>query len=373
MIATPVQNSAQDHVHMARALYVATRARNSCDPNPRVGCVIEAGGKIVGEAWHQRAGDSHAEIIALNQAGEQARGATVFVTLEPCCHTGKTGPCTAALIDAGVERVVVAMNDPNPQVAGGGHRALSTAGIKVSTGLLSAQSEQINRGFVSRMRNGRPFVCSKIAASRDGRVALPEAKQLWISSQQSRDDVQQMRAQVSAILTGVNTVIADNPRMTVRLEKDNSWQQPMRVILDSRLRTPVDAKILHNKATTVIMAREDAPADRVGALERVGAKVMRVAANGDGLQLNEVMAELAALELNEVLVESGPKLNSSLLRAGLLDEIVVYQAAHTLGDDARPMFESPRVTDMANRPEFDLVSTRPIGDDWRKRFVPGSV
>ncbi|MDH3588192.1 MAG: bifunctional diaminohydroxyphosphoribosylaminopyrimidine deaminase/5-amino-6-(5-phosphoribosylamino)uracil reductase RibD [Gammaproteobacteria bacterium] len=359
---------------MARALYLAARSRNSCDPNPRVGCVIESrdadGVRIVGEALHQRAGAEHAEILALRAAGELARGATAYVTLEPCCHTGRTGPCTEALIAAGVSRVVVGMTDPNPRVGGGGLDALRAAGIEVAAGLLADEAEQLNRGFVKRMRHGRPFVCSKIAASLDGRVALPHGKQVWITSQESRDDVQQMRARVAAILTGVGTVIADDPRMTVRLEQDDSWQPPMRVIVDSGLRTPVDARILGDEATTVIITGEDAPVERRQALTDAGARIVPVTRADNGVSLAELMAQLAALEINEVMVEAGPKLNGALLCAGLLDELVIYQAPRLLGPDAMPMFDLPTLT---GNPGFKLVATRRIGPDWRMRFVPGSV
>lgn len=355
---------------MARALYLAARTLNSCDPNPRVGCVIEADGEVVGEAWHQRAGQAHAEILALQQAGTRARSATVYVTLEPCCHTGRTGPCTDALIAAGVGRVVVAMHDPNPDVTGGGVNALRAAGIEVSSGLLAGQAAGLNRGFISRMQRGRPFVCSKIAASLDGRTALANGHSQWISSAASRADVQQLRARASAILTGAGTVAADNPRMTVRIESDDRWQPPLRVIVDSTLRTSPDATIVNDEAPTLILTSIDVSQNRASALREAGAQIDTVAMSGKRLDLQAVLEKLAEYEINEVLVEAGPMLNGALLQAGLLDELVLYQAPHLLGPDARPMFDFPALTTMSDRPSFKLLSTRRIGDDWRMRLTP---
>ena len=243
MNATPIEWTLRDQARMARALYLAGQPLNACDPNPRVGCVIDAHGQIAGEGWHRRAGEAHAEINALREAGERARGATAYVTLEPCCHEGRTGPCTRALIDAGIARVVCAMTDPNPQVDGGGIEQLRDAGIDVASGLMPEQAAQLNRGFVQRVRHGRPFVTSKIAASLDGRTALADGVSKWITGEAARADVQRLRARSSAILSGIGTVLADDPRLTVRLERDGSWTSPARVVLDSDLRTPQDARL----------------------------------------------------------------------------------------------------------------------------------
>ncbi|MBT8135756.1 MAG: bifunctional diaminohydroxyphosphoribosylaminopyrimidine deaminase/5-amino-6-(5-phosphoribosylamino)uracil reductase RibD [Gammaproteobacteria bacterium] len=363
--------TAHEHARMARAIYLAGRIRNGCDPNPRVGCVIDADGKIVGEGFHRRAGGRHAEVVALDAAGERARGATAFVTLEPCNHQGLTGPCTQALIAAGVKRVVVAAVDPNPNVDGGGQAALQAAGIEVHSGLLSETAQRLNRGFEMRTRSGRPFVSSKIAASADGRVALPGSRRLWITSPASRDDVQQMRSRASAMLTGIGTILADNPRMNVRLAENVSWQQPWRVVLDSALRTPGDAAILGERC--MIFCTEAAGIKRETALIDSGARVSRIAGNDKGLNLAAVMQQLCVLQINEVMVEAGPILNGALLDAGLLDEVVLYRAPAKLGREGRSMFEAPAIDDMASLPHFSQVGSRRIGDDWRLRYVAGSV
>lgn len=362
--------SALDYQYMARALYLAGRSLNSCDPNPRVGCVVVADGRVVGEAWHRRAGEPHAEILALQQAGDRAKSATAYVSLEPCCHTGRTGPCTEALIVAGISRVIFAATDPNPRVAGAGRQALSDAGIDVSGGLLADQAQQINRGFFSRMQRGRPFVCSKIAMSLDGRTALANGHSKWITSDASRADVQRLRARASAILTGSGTLTADNPRLTVRLDNDERWQPPPRVVLDSMLVTPPDARIVSDDAPTLIFAAANAPQERAAALLDAGAQVERAEYTGNGLDLHQVLETLASRGCNELLVEAGPCLNGALLQAGLLDELIVYQAPHLLGPAARPMFDIPELTAMDKRPGFRLLSTRRIGNDWRMRFLP---
>ncbi len=362
-----------DHVRMARALTLAARVDNGCDPNPRVGCVIDADGEIVGEGWHTRAGEPHAEIHALAAAGERSRGGTAYVTLEPCCHQGRTGPCSEALAAAGIRRVVVAAGDPNPSVDGGGVSALRQAGIEVETGLMAEASASLNRGFFSRMRQGRPFVVTKIAASLDGRVALADGTSQWITSEASRADVQRMRARSSAILTGIGTVLADNPRMTVRLEESSRWQQPLRVVVDSRLRTPPAANVVNGPGTVLVVGASGADPQRADALRAAGAQVVQVKAANGRIDLGAVLELLAEREVNEVMVEAGPALNGALLQAGLLDEIVIYQAPHLLGGDAMPMFELPPLAAMTGRPVMQPVASRRIGNDWRLRLVPGSV
>ncbi|MBT8132601.1 MAG: bifunctional diaminohydroxyphosphoribosylaminopyrimidine deaminase/5-amino-6-(5-phosphoribosylamino)uracil reductase RibD, partial [Gammaproteobacteria bacterium] len=307
-------------------------------------------------------------VMALAQAGTAARNASVFITLEPCCHTGKTGPCVDALISAGVKRVVAAVVDPNPQVSGNGFAALREAGIVVDTGLLAAEATQINRGFISRMQRGRPFVCSKIAASLDGRTALANGQSQWITSADSRQDVQRMRSGASAILTGVGTVIADNPQMNVRIEHDDSWRQPARLIVDSALRTPSDSKILDEESIIFTQAGNDHPG--VQALRDKGVQIETLGGDDHGVCLDKLMSRLGQSQYNEVMVEAGPRLNGALLQAGLLDELVVYQAPHVLGPDARPMFGLPVLTDMSQRRTFTLQSTRQIGPDWRMQYLP---
>lgn len=364
--------SSHDAVRMARALYLAARSRNGCDPNPRVGCVIDARGEIVGEGWHRRAGLEHAEIHALRAAGERARGATAYVTLEPCVHEGRTGPCAQRLIDAGVARVVYALADPHPAAAGGA-RQLSAAGVAVEQGLMGAQAEALNRGFLQRLRNGRPYVVSKIAASLDGRTALAGGESKWITGEAARADVQQLRARASAILTGVGTVLADDPRLTVRIDDDASWQAPARVVVDSHLRTPPDARVLGAPGDVIIatLASADGPAAR--ALIDAGARIETLPADGARVAIGPLLAALARLEYNEVLVEAGATLNGALLAAGALDELVVYGAPVVLGNDARAMFAYGPLAGMRQRPEFELVSMRRVGRDWRLRLRPGSL
>ncbi len=373
MSPLPSEFSLRDQARMARALYLAALARNACDPNPRVGCVIDAEGEIAGEGWHRRAGEAHAEVNALREAGARARGATVYLTLEPCCHHGRTGPCTSELIDAGVARVVCAMTDPNPQVDGGGADRLRRAGIDVATGLMRAQAEELNRGFVQRMVAGRPYVTSKIAASLDGRTALADGASQWITGEAARADVQRMRARSSAILTGIGTVLADDPRLSVRLEDDGSWIPPARVIVDSGLRTPESARVFAAPGKVLLFSLQPAAAARKTALTAAGGQVETVSPAAGGVDLAAVMASLAAAGYNEVLVEAGARLNGALLDAGLVDELVVYQAPVLLGPAARPMFAIAPVTAMAQRPGFDLKSLRRVGPDWRLRLVPRSL
>jgi len=352
---------------MARALTLARRGLYSADPNPRVGCVLLQNGDIVGEGWHERAGEAHAEVIALEAAGWRARGATVYVTLEPCCHYGRTPPCTKALLQAGVARVVAAMRDPNPQVAGQGLAILREAGVTVDCGLLEAEARALNPGFIQRMTTGRPWLRVKLAMSLDGRTALASGESQWLTGAAARQDVQRLRARSSAILTGIGTVLADDPALNVRLPE--TIRQPLRVILDSRLRTPPTAQTLQLPGSALIVSAVADP-DRQAPLRAAGADIAVVPNAGSGLDLTAIMAELARRECNEVQVECGPTLAGALLQAGLMDELVIYMAPLLLGDQARGLFQLPELTRMEERRELELVETRAVGKDWRLRFRP---
>ncbi len=353
---------------MAQALQLAARGLNTTHPNPRVGCVIVAGAAVVGEGWHERAGGPHAEAEALAKAGNAARGATAYVTLEPCCHTGRTPPCTAGLIAAGIGRVVYGAADPNPRVNGGGEQALVAAGIEVRGGLLAAESERLNAGYILRIRRGWPLVRTKIAASLDGRTALAGGQSQWLTGEAARHDVQRWRARSSAIMTGIGTVLADDPALNVREAGQPLPRQPLRVILDSRYRTPPAAKILATPGDALLFG---AGADvRRSALEAAGARVEIAPMDGGRIDVAAVLRRLGELEINEVWVEAGPTLNGALLAAGLIDELVVYQAASVLGNDARGMFDLAPLGSLAERPEFRLQSVRRVGDDLRLVYTP---
>ncbi|MGD2111953.1 MAG: bifunctional diaminohydroxyphosphoribosylaminopyrimidine deaminase/5-amino-6-(5-phosphoribosylamino)uracil reductase RibD [Gammaproteobacteria bacterium] len=358
--------TAVDHRHMARALQLAARGLYTTDPNPRVGCVLVRDGQIVGEGWHERAGGPHAEIHALQQAGSAAAHATAYVTLEPCCHQGRTPPCTEALVRAGVRRVIAAMEDPNPQVAGNGLRALQSAGIEVQAGLLAFQAEQLNQGFVQRMRHGRPWLRCKLAMSLDGRTALAKGESRWITGESARRDVHRLRARSSAILTGIDTVLADNPALTARPAGSDpaAVRQPLRVILDSRLRMPADAQLLGLPGETLVITTEHAGVARER-LFAAGVPVAVLPAREGRLDLAAVMRHLATLQLNEIHVEAGATLSGALLLAGLVDELVIYMAPHLLGDTARGLFVLPALERMDTRPGLAISDIRAIGRDWR--------
>ena len=353
---------------MARAFELARRGLYGADPNPAVGCVLAHGGEVVGEGWHARAGEPHAEAHALAAAGSRARGATAYVTLGPCNHHGRTPPCTAALIEAGVQRAVVALRDPHGLVDGSGCAALRAAGVEVEEGVLADEAEALNRGFLSRHRRGRPFVVSKLAVSIDGRTALADGASRWITGPAAREDGHRLRARSSAILTGIGTVLADDPSLNVRLpEAHGAWRQPRRVVLDSRGRLPATARLLAAPGETLVFVAEGSTQP---GLERRGAVVERVATADGGLDLGAVLERLAALEVNELLVEAGPRLNGSLLAAELVDEWIVYLAPVVLGDKAQGMFELPALEDMAQRIALEDVEIRKLGSDWRLTLRP---
>jgi diaminohydroxyphosphoribosylaminopyrimidine deaminase/5-amino-6-(5-phosphoribosylamino)uracil reductase len=355
--------SAADARFMARALQLARRGLYTTDPNPRVGCVIVKDGKIIGEGWHERAGEPHAEVNALNQAGKiQAISAGVYLTLEPCCHQGRTPPCTQALIKAGVTRVVAAMRDPNPQVAGKGLKELESHGIRVDVGLMEKEAEALNPGFVSRMKRGRPYVRVKLAASVDGRTAMANGESKWITGEAARADVQKWRARSSAILTGVSTVLADDPSLNVRDFK--TARQPLRVVVDSRLRMPTTARMLRGEGRTlVVTASQDVTLTEK--LRNAGAEIADMPTRQKTVDLGTLMKHLAWLEMNEVLVEAGATLCGALLRANLVDELVLYYAPHIMGNYERGMFALSPLTRMADRIHLDIEDVRPIGKDWR--------
>lgn len=359
--------SSDDYRYMARALTLARRGLYGTDPNPRVGCVLVRDGVIVGEGWHERAGEPHAEAIALEEAGKKARGAITYVTLEPCCHYGRTPPCTDALLKAGIARLVAAMPDPNPQVAGKGLAILRDAGIQVDCGLLKTEARALNPGFIQRMTEGRPFIRIKLAMSLDGRTALASGESRWLTSEAARTDVQRLRARSSAILTGSGTLLADNPSLNVRLLA--TTRQPVRVILDTALQTPATAKTLHLPGP-VLICTAVADADAQSAVRAVGADIAVLPRAERGLDLYAVMGELARRECNEVHVEAGPTLAGALLQADLADEIVIYIAPLLLGDRARGLFQLPELTRMQERWALDILETRAVGRDWRLTLRP---
>ena len=379
-----------DHECMARALELARRALYTTDPNPRVGCVLAHDSLIIAEGFHARAGDPHAERNALATAGEHARGATAYVTLEPCSHTGRTGPCADALIEAGVARVVAAMEDPNPQVAGSGLQRLRDAGIQVDTGLQEADARALNPGFVLRMSQGRPLIRIKAAASLDGRTAMASGESQWITGPEAREDVQRLRARSSAIVTGIGTVLADRPSYTVRPEQwrhgeyaDGPVRAPLRVILDPALRTPVDSPVVTADGACLIAHADDpdaAPEERRRALEHAGAELLalpRARAASDpaepgaaaraerrGLDLHALIAELTRRECNEVLVECGATLAGAFVREALFDELIVYLAPTLLGADARGLLDLP-FERMDQQIRLQWSDLRRVGDDLR--------
>ena len=360
--------SAFDEAAMRRALELAQRGLYSTHPNPRVGAVLARDEEIVGEGWHERAGEPHAEPIAIRAAGERARGATAYVTLEPCNHHGRTPPCVDVLLAAGVRRVVYAVGDPNPRVNGAGAKRLREAGLKVQSGLCDSQASELNAGFLMRMRHGRPFVRLKTGASLDGRVALANGKSKWITSDAARADVQHWRAQSGAVLTSAATVLADDPRLDVRIETP---RQPMRVVLDRRRALRKSARILAPPGDVLVFAAPTATNKAGPSDERLGnARVERVRVARSHLDLGAVLARLAELEVNDVLVEAGSRLAGALFAAGLVDEWLLYIAPKLLGKDAKPLTTLARLTSLDAAPEFELLDSKAIGPDMRLRLRP---
>jgi diaminohydroxyphosphoribosylaminopyrimidine deaminase/5-amino-6-(5-phosphoribosylamino)uracil reductase len=356
-----VNFTAHDHRCMAEALRLAERGRLTADPNPAVGCVIAREGDIVGRGFHRAAGEAHAEVHALREAGARARGACAYVTLEPCAHHGRTPPCTRALIDAGVTEVVAAMVDPFPANSGKGLEALSRAGIQVRSGLMETAARALNPGFIHRFERGRPWVRVKLAASLDGRSGGPDGRSRWITSPAAREDGQRWRARASCILTGIGTVLADDPQMTLRLPGVD--RTPLRVVVDSRSRMPKDARMLALKGPVLIASTQAA------AWQRDGVDWLRLAATDRGrVELNALLAALVEREVNEVHVEAGPTLAGALFEAGVVDELLVYQAPLLLGAGAA-MLSLPGMEKFDQRHHLRCIESRRVGADWRHRFT----
>ncbi|MFN2348127.1 MAG: bifunctional diaminohydroxyphosphoribosylaminopyrimidine deaminase/5-amino-6-(5-phosphoribosylamino)uracil reductase RibD [Thioalkalivibrio sp.] len=360
--------------HMARALQLARRGLYTTDPNPRVGCVVVQDGQVVGEGFHVRAGEPHAEVLALDQAGEAARGATVYVTLEPCAHHGRTPPCADALVAAGVGRVVAAMVDPNPRVAGQGLARLDEAGIDTASGVLEAEARALNPGFISRMKLGRPYVRVKLAMSLDGRTAMASGESRWITGEAARQDVQRLRARAGAILTGMGTVRADDPGLDLRLTAEDLGiegpvRQPLRVVLDTRLACTSGARLFSVGGPVLVLTAEQ-DNTRYESLIARGAEVQAVASDSRGLDLHGVMEMLAGREINELHVETGPTLCGALMQAGLVDELVIYMAPHLMGNNARGLLNLG-LEHMDERVQLRIEDIRAVGEDWRIVARPG--
>lgn len=353
--------SAHDHAHMARALQLAERGAFTTHPNPMVGCVVADGARVLGEGWHQRAGEPHAEVHALRAAGERARGATAYVTLEPCAHHGRTPPCADALVAAGVTRVVAACRDPFDQVAGQGFAKLAAAGIDVEFGLMETAARRINRGFFSRIERGRPWVRVKLAMSLDGRTALENGESKWITSDAARADVMRWRARSGAIMTGIGTVLADDPRLTVRLPEGEEFVPPLRVVLDERGRLPAASALLTDGAAPTLAVHGDDIVPDYG--DEVSAFAVRRL--GPGLDLAAVLSQLGQRGVNELQVEAGATLSGALMAAGLVDELLVYIAPVLLGDRGRPLLAGLSPATMAERIGLKLLETRQVGPDLR--------
>ncbi|GHE20404.1 riboflavin biosynthesis protein RibD [Halomonas urumqiensis] len=359
---------------MARALELARRGRYTTHPNPRVGCVLVKHDRVVGEGWHERAGEPHAEVHALRQAAGNARGATAYVTLEPCSHQGRTGPCAVALIEAGVGKVEVAMADPNPAVAGRGIAMLRDAGIEVALGLLEDQARELNPGFIMRMDHGRPYVRLKMAMSLDGRTAMRSGESQWITGPEARREVQRLRARASAVMTGVESVIFDNSRLTVRPDQlalpdaeAIAARQPLRVVVDTRLRLPQAAACLREPGRTLAVAGLGVDEEHRQRLEEAGAEVLEMPIGEQGrVDLHALLTHLADVEqINDVLLETGATLAGAMLDAGLVDEMHFFMAPTLLGGEARPMFELPGLATMDQQRPLDILDIRAVGRDWR--------
>lgn len=359
-----------DHLYMAHALRLAERGLYTTRPNPMVGCVLVKGDEVIGEGWHQRKGEPHAEVIALDDAGKRAKGAIAYVTLEPCAHTGSTGPCADALVKAGVSRVVAAMRDPFPEVDGAGFEKLENAGIEIASGLMEAQARELNRGFLSRVVRGRPWVRVKLATSIDGRTALESGESQWISGEAARADVQRWRARSGAILTGSGTVLSDDPRLTVRFDEGGAdagreFVPPLRVVLDPGLATVARGRVRDGDAPTLYLHAPDAKPPR-----NLDAEHASVPAKGSALDLGEVLKLLGKRGVNEVQVEAGATLAGALLTAGLVDEILLYVAPVLLGDRARPLFDGLGIDAMTRKLQLEMLETLRIGDDMRVLLRP---
>jgi diaminohydroxyphosphoribosylaminopyrimidine deaminase/5-amino-6-(5-phosphoribosylamino)uracil reductase len=367
-----------DRDAMARALELAARGLETAHPNPRVGCIIARGERIVGEGWHARAGEPHAEVHALRAAGAAAVGATAYVTLEPCNHHGRTPPCVEALLAAGIARVVFAVADPNPRVNGSGARVLREHGVQVESGLLEDEAVELNAGFLKRMRTGRPWVRVKLAMSLDGRTALSNGESHWITGTAAREDVQLWRARSGAVMTGIGTVLADDPRLDVRLTEPPGARRPalLRVILDSHVRTPPAARVFSIPGEVLLLSTaprggDDEPSARRRAALVGRATIEEVPADAQAqVSLEAALALLAHREINELWVEAGPRLAGSLLAGGLVDELILYIAPRLLGPQGRPLAELPALGQLQDSPWFVIMDLRQLGTDLRLRLRP---
>ena len=367
--------SADDHLYMTRALQLAELGLYSTMPNPRVGCVIVKDGPkgkvVIGEGAHLKAGEPHAEVFALLQAGNAAKGATAYVTLEPCSHTGRTPPCSQAIIDAGITKVITAMQDPNPQVAGAGLAHLQAHGIETISGLMQVQAEALNPGFISRMTRSLPYVRSKIAVSLDGKTGLNNGVSQWITGEAARLDVQHWRARSCAILTGSGTVLSDNPSMSVRLDGTllkNVNSQPLKVIVDSQLQTPTSAKILQGGNVLIAFAHDSE--NKSAELLATGAELLCIPNNEGKVCLKTLLSHLSSREINEVLCEGGEGLNGALMAQNLIDELVIYYAPKLMGSAAKSMFAMPEFSNMNQAIDLKVIDIRQIGADIRLRATP---
>jgi diaminohydroxyphosphoribosylaminopyrimidine deaminase/5-amino-6-(5-phosphoribosylamino)uracil reductase len=366
-----------DVTFMARAIQLAKKGQYTTHPNPRVGCVIVKDGKIIGEGYHQKAGQPHAEINALRDVDNgDTKDATAYVTLEPCSHTGKTPPCANALIEAQISRVVIAMQDPNPQVAGQGIQRLRDAGITVEVGVLEDQARALNSGFIKRMGQGLPWVRIKLAMSLDGRTAMASGESQWITGSDARQDVQRLRAKADAILTGIGTVLEDDPSLNVRITSEElaldsgiEYQQPLRVVLDSTLRISAQAKMLKLDGDIRIYTCVD-DETKIKALEESGAKITTLNSKDNKLPIKAVLQDLAKQQINEIHVEAGATLCGALLQEKLVDEIIIYMAPTIMGSDARGLFNLPELEQMKDKIDLKIQDIRAVGDDWRITITP---
>jgi len=365
-----------DEKFMQIALDLAWMGRFSTSPNPRVGCVITQGEQIVGQGFHVCTGDAHAEVHALRQAGRFAHGATAYVTLEPCSHTGKTGPCAQALIDAGISRVVMAMSDPNPQVQGKGRAMLQKAGIEVCSGLYAQQAREINLGFLSRIERHRPYIRLKVAATLDGKTALSNGASKWITGAAARDEVQTLRAESCAVLTGINTVLADNPQLNVR--RFPTIRQPLRIILDSQLQLTADYQVIGDANSPTLIITTVADEEKKAAFASFPhVSVLTIPANQDGrIDIDQLWSILAERQIGMILVEAGSILNSTLLEAGVVDEIIYYQAPKFLGQTARSAFTLPENPAALNENVWQTIDLAQVGTDcrcWQLRHQQSAI
>lgn len=363
-----------DHKFMARAIQLARMGQYTTHPNPRVGCVIVKNDRIITEGFHQRAGLAHAEVNAINNASESLTGATAYVTLEPCSHTGKTPPCADALIKSGISRVVIGMQDPNPQVTGNGIKKLQDAKIDVEVGILEAEAQALNPGFIKRMEQGLPWVRVKMAMSLDGRTAMASDESQWITGRAARADVQRLRASADAILTGIGTVLADDPSLNVRLTAaelgiDGEVQQPLRVVLDSKLQISRKAKMIALAGDTLIYTCAY-DLQKLKRLESAGARFTLFESSAGQLSLPQVFADIGKQQINEIHVEAGATLCGALLQQQLVDELIVYMAPNIMGSAARGLFDLPGLNHMKDKINLSVQDIRAVGNDWRIKALP---